>query len=130
MGKRKAWKQEEEDFIIKNYDFMEIAEIAEILERTITSIRIKLYELRDLKLINYKSRPTKYNKVTVCAEDSIKQFKITIENNNYVTLKIGTEIERVKVLDTHNTYFTVQRQNYRESYQYTDLLLEVVRLKG
>jgi len=130
MGKRKAWKQDEEDFIIKNYDFMEIAEIAETLKRTITSIRIKLYELRDLKLINYKSRPTKYNKVTVCAEDSIKQFKITIENNNYVTLKIGTEIERVKVLDTHNTYFTVQRQNYRESYQYTDLLIGAIKLKG
>ena len=130
MGKRKAWKQDEENFIIKNYDFMEIAEIAEILERSVTSIKIKLYELRDLKLINYKSRPTKYNKVTVCAEDIIKQFKITIENNNYVTLKIGTETERVKVLDTHKTYFAVQRNNYRESYQYTDLLLEVVRLKG
>jgi len=130
MGKRKAWKQDEEDFIIKNYDFMEIAEIAEILERSVTSIKIKLYELRDLKLINYKSRPTKYNKVTVCAEDSIKQFKITIENNKYVTLKICTEMERVKVLDTHKTYFTVQRKNYRESYQYTDLLIGAIKLRG
>ena len=130
MGKRKAWKQDEEDFIIKNYDFMEIAEIAEILERSVTSIKIKLYELRDLKLINYKSRPTKYNKQRLPTKNLMEQFKIKVENSNYITMLIGTETERVKVLDTHKTYFAVQRNNYRESYQYTDLLLEVVRLKG
>ena len=130
MAERRAWKEEEETFIIENYDFMTTPELSEKLKRTITSIRIKLYELRDLKLINYKSRPVKYNKQKTSTEDLMEQFKIKVENSNYITMLIGTETERIKVLDTHKTYFTVQRKNYRESYQYTDLLLEVVRLKG
>ena len=130
MGKRKAWKQEEEDFIIKNYDFMGTTEIAETLKRTNTSISLKLYELRDKKLINYKSRPVKYNKKRLPTENLMEQFKIKVENSEYITMLIGTETERVKVLDTHNTYFTVQRQNYRESYQYTDLLIGAIKLRG
>ena len=129
MAERKAWKQEEEDFIIKNYDFMGIDEIAETLKRSVTSIRIKMYELRDRKLINYKSRPIK-EKHTLSATDRIKQFKITIENSEYIKIMENSETERVKVLDTHNTYFTVQRKNYRESYQYTDLLIGAIKLRG
>ena len=130
MAKGRFWEREEVDFVIANYKTMTAEELAIETKRSIDAIRVKLYKLRNEKLINFKPRERKYKKDLKCilVADYVKLITEYLENSVCLNLVINNIIENVKILNNYNTYFIVQRANYRESYQYTDLLLGNIKI--
>ena len=130
MARGRFWEREEVDFIIANFKKMAGEELAIKTNRSVDAIRVKLFKLRSEKLINFKPRERKYKKDLKCVlvADYVKLIKESLENSVCLNLVINNIIENVKVLNNYNAYFTVQRANYRESYQYTDLLLGDIKI--
>lgn len=132
MTKGRFWTAEDDNFIIQNHEIMTSYEMAEKSERTNNAVRVRMYQLRKQNKLHFMPRSHTYNKKikTILVTDYVKLVKKTIESKEYLNLIINNRTENVRILNSNDSYFTVQRANYRESYQFTDLLLGEIKIKN
>ena len=127
MAGGRIYSKADTDFLTSNYGKMPNEELCEKLGRSCTSIKVKMCYMVASGLYIKNVKPNIYDKAIKTA-DTILKIRKQIESSNYLNLIINNSAEKVKVLNFSNSYFTVQRTNYRESYQYTDLLLGNIKI--
>lgn len=59
---------------------------------------------------------------------SMAQFIISIKNGEPIDLMIGDKKEKCVVEFKNESYFSVKRKNYRESFKYSELLQGTVKI--
>jgi len=127
MARGRIYTKADTDFLTSNYGKIPNKELCEKLGRSYNSIKVKMCYMVANGLYIKNVKPNVYDKAIKTA-DAILKIRKQIESSNYFNLVINNNTEKVEVLNFSNTYFTVQRANYRESYQYTDLLLGDIKI--
>ena len=130
MARGRLYTENDNKFILANLD-MDADKVAAKMGRSEDSIKAKTSKLTGNARVTVTPKSSNYIILYKQGQQNkiyLSEMKELIQNKEYIKLIIKEDIENVKVLSFTDRHFTVQRANYRESYQYTELLNRDIRI--
>jgi len=130
MARGRLYTENDNKFILANLD-MDADKVAAKMGRSEDSIKAKISKLtgsHPIREIHNAGSTILLHKKGEENKLQLASLKELIQNSKSIKLIIKEDIENVKVLSFTDRHFTVQRANYRESFQYTELLNRDIRI--
>ena len=130
MARGRLYTENDNKFILANLN-MDADKVAKKMGRSEDSIKAKISKLtgsHPIREIHNAGSTILLHKKGEENKLQLASLKELIQNSESIKLIIKEDIENVKVLSFTDRHFTVQRANYRESFQYTELLNRDIRI--
>lgn len=128
-----TWTNEQEEWIIKNYKEKSFEEMEERIEKPISAIKSKIFQLRKAgKITEYKNERTGAEKKIETPTLNINNIKINLKLGQVYKVQIAKNEQRknyvnhfegVMVQDNKNTVVLRHKRGYCETFLKTDLLI-------
>ncbi|MBX4259781.1 hypothetical protein KTC96_24965 (plasmid) [Clostridium estertheticum] len=126
------YTKQDDSYLMDNFKKVTTDEMALYLNRSKASVCQRLHIIRDKGMIGFKGH--KGEKLTIGLKEislasqgqrnkeSMVVIKENIKNGLCIDLMVGNKREKCLVSYTNESYFSVKRKNYIESFKYSELL--------
>ena len=148
---REVYSANDTKYIKENHETMTNEEIGNVLGRSEVSIKQKLVRLKRAKLTGY--RDGELNSLAVISHEirllnqgeenkkRLARIRADVRPNMNLNIQFGmkglldggvkeVKIENCKVIFKTFNYFTIQHEHYRESFNFTDVLMGNIVIMG